>query len=307
MIKQKLPYLRKLSCILLLIFCLNVDAQDSINYKLRKQIVVGGNAVAYSASMVGLYSLWYKDYPLTPFHFFNDNKEWNQMDKVGHAYSCYYEGLVGISMMKWAGYNHKVSSIIGGSYGFLIQAGVEVFDGFSEAWGASTGDLLSNAVGSAMVIGQSLAWDEQRILIKYSYSPSEYAAIRPNVLGSNGIERIFKDYNGQTYWLSVNPRSFATGSSWPNWLNIAIGYGIDGFVGGHTNEYELADGSLYRGVPNSARIRQWYLSPDIDLSRIKTDNKALRIGLTLLNSLKFPLPTLEYNSQEKFKLHAVKF
>jgi len=74
------------------------QAQDSthVNYKLRKQLVVGGNAVAYSGTMFGLYHLWYKDYPLEKFHFFNDNKEWQQMDKVGHSFSCYYEGVAGI-------------------------------------------------------------------------------------------------------------------------------------------------------------------------------------------------------------------
>ncbi len=41
--------------------------------------------------MVGLYSAWYSNYPQTNFHFFNDNNEWKQVDKVGHAYSAYIE------------------------------------------------------------------------------------------------------------------------------------------------------------------------------------------------------------------------
>lgn len=299
--------MRKLVFIAFLFYGLIAHAQDSINYKQRKAIVIGGNAVAYTATMTGLYALWYKDYPSSGFHFFNDNKEWNQMDKVGHAYSCYYEGLVGIQMMKWAGYNHKLSSWIGGSYGFLIQSTVEVFDGFSDGWGASTGDMLANAAGTALVVGQSLAWDEQRMILKYSFSPTDYADIRPGLLGSNRIEQILKDYNGQTYWLSVNPRSFAKDSKWPAWLNVAVGYGIDGFVGGDDNIFENADGSINTIYENTPRIRQWYLSPDIDLSKIPTDNKALKITFTILNSLKFPLPTLEYNSQEKLKLHAIKF
>ncbi len=263
--------------------------------------------MAYSATMTGLYSLWYKDHPLTSFHFFNDNAEWNQMDKVGHVYSCYYEGVLGIKMMKWAGYNHRTSSIVGGAYGFFIQTGVEVLDGFSEAWGASTGDLLANALGSGLVIGQSLAWDEQRIWMKYSYSPSRYASIRPDLLGTNAIERVFKDYNGQTYWLSVNPHAFAPESAWPRWLNISIGYGVNGLLGGMDNIFEDQNGQVFDYSGAFHRGREWYISPDIDLSRIRTDSKALKVAFTLLNSLKFPMPTLGYGPQGEWSFYPIKF
>lgn len=298
--------MRKLIAIALVSLSIQAVGQDSLSLKQKRAIVVGGNAIAYSAAMTGLYQLWYKDYPLTTFHWFNDNGEWNQMDKCGHAFSCYYEGLVGIAMMEWAGYNHKVSSLIGGSYGFIIQAGIETFDGFSEAWGASSGDLMANAFGTALVVGQSLAWDEQRILLKFSYSPTEYAEIRPNLLGSNAMESLFKDYNGQTYWLSLNPNSFTKNSSWPVWLNIAIGYGAGGMLGGDDNIFENADGSINMAYADLRRYRQFYLSPDIDLSKIKTERKALRFALTVLNSIKVPFPALEY-SQESFKLHALTF
>ncbi|MFY0643070.1 MAG: DUF2279 domain-containing protein [Bacteroidia bacterium] len=303
----KPAYWSKIPLVLILFCGLQSSANDSLSIKQKRAIVIGGNSVAYSASMVGLYSLWYKDHPTTSFHFFNDNKEWGQMDKVGHAYSCYYEGVVGIQMMKWAGYNHQLSSILGGSYGFIIQSSIEVFDGFSDGWGASPGDMLSNIFGTALVVGQSLAWDEQRIWMKYSFSPTSYPDYRPNLLGSSVLEQIFKDYNGQTYWLSVNPSSFMRESNWPDWLNIAVGYGIDGFVGGHDNIFTTADGTTFDYTSEFPRIRQWYISPDIDLTRLKTNNKALRIGLTVLNSLKFPLPTLEYNKNDQFVFHPIKF
>jgi hypothetical protein len=266
-------------------------------------VVFGGNGIAYTAAMTGLYQLWYKDHDLTKFHFFNDNKQWNQMDKAGHIYSCYYEGVVGISMMKWAGYSHKTASILGGSYGFIVQAGVEIFDGFSEAWGASAGDLLANGIGSGLAIGQSLLWDEQRIWMKYSFAPSGLAAIRPSLLGKNRIEQLFKDYNAQSYWLSVNVHSFFKESKWPAWLNLSFGYGIDGFVGGDDNLFENPDGSLNMEYAELPRIRQFYISPDIDLCRIKTNNKALRIALMILNCIKVPLPALEYNNQNQFQFH----
>ena len=137
--KRQLPYWTALKrpflTSLLLGLAVFASAKDSLSLEQKRLVVFGGNGLAYSSTMVGLYQLWYKDHDLNSFHFFNDARDWNQMDKAGHAYSCYYEGLVGIRMMKWAGYDHKKASIIGGSYGFLIQTSVEVFDGFSDGWG----------------------------------------------------------------------------------------------------------------------------------------------------------------------------
>lgn len=274
-------------------FSLVAQVDTSINFKMRKAIVGYGNAAAYAGTMTGLYSLWYADFPLGKFHFFNDNKEWMQMDKVGHAYSCYAEGWVGVKMMKWAGYSRKQSIFIGGSYGFLLQSTVEIFDGFSQEWGASTGDIAANAFGTGMVISQEWFWDEQRIQFKFSFSPSEYATIRPNVLGS-GPTQILKDYNGQTYWLSANLKSFMKPESkMPAWINLAVGYGVDGMVGGHDNVFER-DGLEYN-YSHIDRYRQYYLSPDIDFTKIPTKSKFLKGVFVVLNGFKLPFPALEVN------------
>ena len=311
--QQKPQYLVKYLCIL--VYCLtssfswgasSIVTSDSTWWN-KKHSVLVGNSFAYAGSMYGLYNLWYKDYPLTKFHFHNDNRDWNQMDKVGHAYSCYYEGVVGIDMLKWAGYSHKTASILGGSYGFFIQTGIEVFDGFSKEWGASYGDLIANTMGTALVVSQSLAWDEQRIWMKLSYQPTNLATIRPELLGSSHLERLFKDYNGQTYWLSGNIHSFLKEESkFPKWLNVAIGYGINGFVSADDNVF-VRDNLTYN-YTNIPQTRQFYLSPDIDLTRIQTNNKALKISLRLLNCIKFPLPGLAYQTKTRsFDFNVIQF
>ena len=55
-------------------------------------------------------------------------------------------------MMKWAGYNQKEYSLIGGAYGLFIQTGVEILDGFSKEWGASPGDMTANIIGAGLAI-----------------------------------------------------------------------------------------------------------------------------------------------------------
>jgi hypothetical protein len=122
------------------------------------------------------------------------------------------------------------------------------------------------------------------------------------------VERTLKDYNGQTYWLSVNPWSFAKKSKFPKWLNIAVGYGAGGMLGGYTNTWTDPETNAAHSRTDITRYRQFYLSPDIDLSKITIKGKTPNI-LRLLNGLKikFPLPTLEYNTKGEFKMHAVYF
>jgi hypothetical protein len=57
----------------------------------------------------------------------------------------------------------------------------------------------------ALFVSQEITWWKERITPKFSFHTTQYAQYRPNVLGSSLAET--KDYNGQTYWLSVNLHS----------------------------------------------------------------------------------------------------
>lgn len=58
---------------------------DSL-HAVRKKTVYIAEASAIGAGLIGLNQMWYADYPQSKFHFYNDNSEWMQMDKVGHFY-----------------------------------------------------------------------------------------------------------------------------------------------------------------------------------------------------------------------------
>ena len=90
---QKKLYWLRLSIIPLmcLLFIDSSNAQDSLKFQQRKKFIIVANSLAYSSLMVGLNELWYKDYPRSKFHLFNDNNQWLQMDKFGHLYAFYYE------------------------------------------------------------------------------------------------------------------------------------------------------------------------------------------------------------------------
>jgi len=278
---------------------------DSLNKMAKRESIIGlSMAAIYGGSMLGLYQLWYADYPQSKFHFFNDNKEWLHMDKVGHVFSAYNEGKYSIDMLKWAGYSKKQAAIYGPLYGYLYQTTIEMFDGFSSEWGFSTGDMLANTLGTGMVMGQALAWDEQRITLKLSFARTSFSKVRPEVLGNNYVQNFFKDYNGQTYWLCINPKSFATKSKWPAWLDIALGYGATGMYGGEDNIW--GDFFMY-DYSSTPRRMQFYLAPDINLEKLNIKKKWLKNSLKILNVLKFPLPALNYTQGVGFKMEAFKF
>ena len=276
------------------------QASKKCNTK-RLGIVIGGEVAIYGGLMVGLNSLWYKDFPRTKFHYFNDNKEWLQMDKVGHATTAYYVGKLGIQALDWSGVKHRNAIIYGGCLGSIFLTTVEIFDGYSAGWGFSKGDILANTAGSALLIAEELLWKEQRVSIKFSYTPSKYAQYRPNVLGKNFSESLLKDYNAQTYWLSANISSFLKSETkFPRWLNVAVGYGADGMTGGSDNPSADKDGNA---LPIFKRYRQYYFSLDVELAKIHTHSKFINSLFETIGFIKFPAPAVEYNNVKGVVFH----
>lgn len=273
---------------------------DTLNKKRQTTVIVTEASLA-SVTLLGLNQLWYADYPRSNFHFINDNNEWLQMDKVGHMYSAYHLGRFGAELMNWSGATQKNQLIYGAGLGFAFLTAVEVLDGYSSEWGASSGDILANATGTALYVSQELIWKEQRITPKFSFHTTKYADLRPEKLGATLNEQILKDYNGQTYWLSANVHSFAKETKIPKWLNVAFGYGADGMLSGNVqNENPVSPG-------NPERYRKFFLSFDVNLTKIDTKSHFLKTIFSVFNTIKIPAPTLEYSANKGFKAHALYF
>ena len=288
------------------------DPQLNPELKKRRTWLIGGaNVLGYGGTMIGLYQAWYKNYPQSRFHTFNDWPEWKQVDKVGHFYSAYIESYGSMQMWRWAGMEREKRIWIGGMSGAVYQTVIEVLDGHSAGWGWSWGDFSANILGSGTLVAQELAWNEQRIRLKFSFHKKNYADPtldqRSNKLFGNSLaERMLKDYNGQTYWASANLKSFFKQSRLPAWLSVAVGYGAEGLFGGTENIGKDDNGNIIFYRPDIKRYRQWFLAPDIDLTKIKTNKKGVRFLFTVLSAFKFPAPSLEYGNG-KFRLHALHF
>lgn len=275
----------------------------------RIWLVAGAHAAFWTGSYIALDKAWYADYPKEKFHFFNDNSEWNQMDKAGHLWTTYQVSRVSAGLWKWTGLNRSQSAWLGGLSGIAYQSIIEIQDGFSSEWGFSPMDMVFNVAGASLFVGQELGWKEQRISLKLSYWPYDYKspellARRNQLFGSSITERLLKEYNSQTIWLSANLHSFLPKSGFPKWLNIAVGYGSEGLYGGRENRWIDKQGNEIdrRDIP---RVRQFYISPDIDLTRIPTRSKFLKTVFSVINCLKIPAPALELNSKGKFRAHAI--
>jgi len=262
---------------------------DSLN-RPRLNTIVLSEASIGAITLLGLNQLWYADFERSKFHTINDNSAWLQMDKLGHVFTSYQLGKYGSHLLNWSGVSERDQLFYGATLGFSFLTAVEVLDGYSKEWGFSWGDILANGSGTGLYIGQELLWKEQRIALKYSFHQTKYAKQRPDKLGETYLEQTLKDYNGQTYWLSANLHSFFKESKIPKWLNVAVGYGAEGMLTGTKD----VDNQV---LTSNERYRQYYLSFDLNLSKISTNSKLLRSIFDVFNVIKIPFPALEFNKK----------
>jgi uncharacterized protein YfiM (DUF2279 family) len=290
--------------LLLLVISTSAFAQktepDSASVFQRRKIFTATTLSTFSAgSLIGLNEAWYKDYPRSRFHTINDNDQWLQMDKAGHAMTSYQLGILGYESMRWSGMSENASLYLGGSLGLIYLTGIEILDGHSAQWGFSWGDQLANFLGTSSFIAQQKFWKEQRINLKFSYSNTPLAMLNPDQLGRNFQQRVLKDYNGQTYWASINVSSFlASDAAFPRWMNVAFGYGAYGMTTAK---------NVVNDVNNFQRTREFYLSFDADLNRVRWPKKWMKITARILSFIKLPSPALKMQSDGKVKLYALHF
>jgi len=273
--------------------------EDTISLnKARLITVISGVSVAYAGSITYLQYVWYKDHKRVPFEFYNDLGGYNQIDKFGHIYGSYLESYIGFHSLLWAGVSRKKAVWYGGSLGFFLQLPIEIWDGMYEGWGFSWSDVAANALGSLLVIGQELAFHEQVVKYKFTFSPSPYAQQANGYLG-NGFDQLFYDYNGHTYWLSFGINRLIKNDIIPDWVNFAVGYSAGGMFG------EFENKTQYHGVtiPSTERYRQFLFSFDVDFCKIPVRNKNLRKLFNCMFMIKVPFPTIEINTKGQIKFH----
>ena len=305
-------YFTKNFSLFILIYCLsinlnvaaqNLPVQDKFNQARFNTVVITETALT-TIGLIGLNYLWYKKFPHSRFHLFNDGKEWMNMDKAGHATTAYNMSNLQYNMMRWSGVKNNTSIWVGGLTALGFQTIIEILDGYSNKWGFSVTDMLANVLGTTLFMSQQFAYNEQRVQMKFSFHKTIYPAYYPAGLGKNNWHRWLKDYNGQTYWLTINPSSFMkTNTGFPRWLNASIGYGAEGMIGANNNP-SVING---KAIPYFERYRQYYFSLDADLNRIDMKNTSPKALLSLPRLIKMPFPAIEISKHAPVKYHWLYF
>jgi len=228
---------------------------------------------------------WYT-YGTVKWHTFNDwyNAKLN-LDKLGHAHltmmynkMLYHTGI-------WCNFSESEANWSAAAISWIMQCQIELYDAYFENWGFSWPDLAGNTVGAFFPTLQREYPFLQNFNLKYSYHPS-------SDLENRFINDFLNDYEGTTYWLTVNvnellPKSI--GEYYPDWLDIAIGYGV--------NQVFLPDGSWNHDVKNNKRglgNQEWYIALDYDLLRLFNPQKGTfwYSALDLLNLIHLPSPAI---------------
>ena len=252
-------------------------------------------------SLVGINEVWYKNYARSDFHFFDDLKEWNGMDKIGHACTSYQLNKISHSLFEKN--NIKKPLLKSSVYTFGYMLGVELLDGYSTEWGFSIYDVIGNGLGTILYTLQERKFKNQPFEIKFSSHKSTYASCRPSLLGENRLQQILKDYNGQTYWLTFNYNEL-----WNkriklfDYIDFAFGYSIDGFTGGHNNPEISSCNCLINDCNNLKRTSQFIFSVDLNTSKIKNKHPILGKFLLPFDIVKIPFPAFILNNSKNFKL-----
>jgi len=271
----------------------NHELIDSIQNDRSKSFFLKAG-IGYASGMTLLGTSWYRDQGLGTFRLFNDLPEWKQMDKAGHLFTAYHLTRGLRNGCSTSGGSTKDCNLKSALFAFTALSSIEILDGFSPAYGASVTDLAANAAGTLLFVAQDLSWGEQRIVPKFSFHNDQLAEKRPEVLGASTLERLLKNYNGQTYWLSADLDNV---SELPGWLNLSLGYGANEMVFGREQKNMAAGFNAQRRI---------FIGLDIDLKDIPVKKRWVKKLFMALNMIRIPAPAIEFN-YNGIRLHPLYF
>ncbi|MBS1949981.1 MAG: hypothetical protein OJF59_002374 [Cytophagales bacterium] len=261
--------------------------------------------VIYLLLLVWLSSAWHGRF--ISFHFFDDLFEWEYLDKLGHFFASFHLGLY---FYRVFGNPEDLNSSAHKKWmcfsGFMLLLPIEILDGFAENYGASPADLCANGLGSLLCYLHVSYKISAALAPKFSFHQTAYSLIRPDLLGSTFAQQIIKDYNGQTYWASVDINKLTGKKIFPGWLVISVGYGAEGLLGGHDNVWPDASGKVV-DYSHTARTKRIFISVDILAHELMRKNNIFNYLFRPFVILKFPAPALEFNVERGIVFHLIYF
>lgn len=204
----------------------------------RLALVGGVSTGAFVYGHVLQSDLWWKG-ERSDFHFdwHNDWRYALGADKLGHFFFPYVMSGMYNRAFLWSGLDTTTSLYLSSGLALAYETYVEIKDGFSAEWGFSWGDFTADALGAAFPVAQHYVPALKPYSMKISFQASEKFRT-----GAHSV--IFDDYESTYHWISVDVAAILPPdwrSSYPPWLNIAVGHSVKqlDFRGGGTHELYL--------------------------------------------------------------------
>lgn len=286
------------SLFLLVIFFVlsqNIFGQsDSLKVNKKRVFIVGSSlAGALGGSYLYVQNSWWSE-KQEPFHF-DDGADLTyalNVDKVGHFMGGLEAADVFSSSMKWAGMQEEQALWYGAAFGSGLQLAIEMKDAYAPYWGFSKWDLALGSAGSLFPVAQYYNNDLKAINFKFSYyKQSDIYWELDRQRGKEPNKYAWQDdYPNQTYWLSVDVNHFTETCCWPDWLNLAIGFGLD------DTQY-LNESNTKMGGNN-----EWYIALDYDIPKMlkKWNSPTGKKVKHWLNYVHLPAPTIRISPKLEF-------
>jgi hypothetical protein len=248
------------------------DTTHAVNTT-RLAFVAGGAVVIMGAVHVYQTNGWWKNNRRS-FHFREDYQYALHVDKIGHFYAANLFTFLLNKAFIWANYDEPSSLYLGAGLSTLLQTYVELEDGFS-TWGFDRVDFAADVAGAWYPVAQYHLPALRNFNLKFSYIPSKNINAPGVFPGQKHL--LMDDYEGQTFWLSVNVDALLPGPIepyWPDFLDAAVGYGAR----------NLLMGSPYHEV---------FIALDYDMTKIIPRSTGfLRALGDALNFVHFPAPAV---------------
>jgi hypothetical protein len=224
--------------LLLVVACAGVArAQDSLalpihdftqteQWDARKIAATSAVGALFAVTWVDAYFTWWRDAE-KDFSFYTDagwpwrpKASFRGVDKVGHFFGTYSVFKLARNILLWGGYSRSAAFWWAAGYGLLNGLQIEIGDGFTP-YGFDYKDLTMDFLG----VGYGMLQAEVPFLENINFKFSYWSAT-----GLKTPIQFTKDYDAMTIWASFNMHNLLPGSigeSWPAWLNLAVGYGVD--------------------------------------------------------------------------------
>jgi len=287
----------------------NIFGQNDSLIVNKKRLLIAGTSIvgALGASYWYVQNSWWADQQAS-FHFDNgaDLRYALNVDKMGHFMGGLQAADIFSSSMKWTGMNEKQALFSGAAFGSALQLAIEMKDAYAPYWGFSKWDLAFGVAGSVWPVFQYNNDYFEGINFKFSYyKRSDIYWELDKKRGKETNQYSWQDdYPNQTYWITFDINHFTETCCWPEWLNIAIGFGLDDtqyLVG-----WDLETQSLDMSIPNAGQKtggnNEWYIALDYDVSKIlkKWNSPAGKKIRHWLNYIHFPAPTIRVSPKLDF-------